>query len=84
MSISFTITPFHLKGMLQHIFDWLYITDSTSDTADRIFMNAMGIRHLFFIIPVCLNLYLIGLMGALYLLEVWAIVGQDIFTDALF
>lgn len=59
MCINFNTTPFDLKGMLQQIFDCLYITDNTS---------AVGIKHLFFTILVRLNLHLIGLMGALYLL----------------
>lgn len=47
MCINFNITLFSLKGMLQHIFDCLYITDNMSDTTDQIFMKPMGIKHLF-------------------------------------
>lgn len=65
--VNFSITLFDLKGMLQRIFDCLYITAHSSNTSDQIFMNAMGIKHLFFISLVCLNLHLIGLTGALYL-----------------
>lgn len=92
MRINFNITPFDLKGMLQHIFDCLYITDKTSDTTHRIFMNAMGITHLFFIILVfkfALDWSNGGTMSFVFFCY-WlpqkgaTIVGRDIFTDALF
>lgn len=43
MCINFKITLFGLRGMLQHIFDCLYITGNMSDTTDQIFTKPMGI-----------------------------------------
>lgn len=45
MCINFNITLFGLRGVLQHIFDCLYITDNMSDATDQIFTKPTGITH---------------------------------------